>query len=497
MKFGPPEKRADDFIVGGGLRNVVQKVHVEDAFEEEEELDDDEIKEGLDVEIIEEGMSTTSESSKGGVAIDGEMDIEIDEDDDEEVLGTWYFSVSLWRGQNLLGNNNGGTTSDPYVLVKYGEQELKSRVLENTLNPKWKSHLMFQYNNNNNEEKNKSLKKKNVVDLYIFDFEDFTSDDLLGKVSISLPEDIADASQGEPVYPILDHEWIHVQPCMTEEQDTLETFKNTVSRRVTKALRVFHDDKHLFKKIDRLGSIQISITAFKLEELPILVKEREETIYNLKNKLSAERRYNRSTLTDTALHLQAELDAARQDNKILQNELAITQKARDNISAELHAANAALTQATTNLESITEARRTLEQEVSKLRHSAQSDTQILQDLQNKFKQAQSALSQAENERDSLKLSIRKLERQASIKDKEHSFHYDKHSDYDLTISELKERIQGLTLAYYWKLRASPAAPLDDDRFRSSVNKYSLPSDPPLRLRKESGIADVVVPARDR
>ena len=50
-----------------------------------------------------------------------DVDIVVD-DGDQAAL---YFSVSLWRARRLLGNNahaDRGKTSDPYVLVKYGDQ---------------------------------------------------------------------------------------------------------------------------------------------------------------------------------------------------------------------------------------------------------------------------------------------------------------------------------------------------------------------------------------
>ena len=85
------------------------------------------------------------------------MDIEIDHDGEEGDFGddgddddtsALYFSVSLWRAKQLLGNNTdvkGKKTSDPYILVKYGDQELKTRVISENLNPVWRSHVMFAF----------------------------------------------------------------------------------------------------------------------------------------------------------------------------------------------------------------------------------------------------------------------------------------------------------------------------------------------------------------
>ena len=118
-----------------------------------------------------------------------DVDIVVD-DGDQAAL---YFSVSLWRARRLLGNNNNtqGKTSDPYVLVKYGDQEIKTRVVKESLDPVWKHHVMLEYD--------PSLRE---VELYVFDYENFSSDDLLGRITLSLPDPLP----SEPAFCVLDRE---------------------------------------------------------------------------------------------------------------------------------------------------------------------------------------------------------------------------------------------------------------------------------------------------
>ena len=145
------------------------------------------------------------------------------------------FSIIVAR-EEALGNNSNtqGKTSDPYVLVKYGDQEIKTRVVKESLDPVWKSHVMLEYDPSIGE-----------VELYVFDYENFSSDDLLGRITLSLPDPLP----SEPAFCVLDREWLRVRPCSTTEQDKLKTFSN-VRRSLTKAIRVFHDTEWLHKQDD-------------------------------------------------------------------------------------------------------------------------------------------------------------------------------------------------------------------------------------------------------
>jgi hypothetical protein len=53
-----------------------------------------------------------------------------------EIEATGVLVVHLLRGSQLLARDAGGT-SDPYVKISLGEQNVKSSVVPNTLNPVW------------------------------------------------------------------------------------------------------------------------------------------------------------------------------------------------------------------------------------------------------------------------------------------------------------------------------------------------------------------------
>ena len=118
------------------------------------------------------------------------------------------------------------------------------------------------------------------IELFVFDYENFASDDLLGKVCLMLPDPLPE----EPVFTVLDRAWLKVEPCFTSEQDKLVS-QNNLRRQLTKTVRVFHDDSWLYKQKD-LGEVMVSVTAFRLEELPALVRDRETTIDRLRNRLT-------------------------------------------------------------------------------------------------------------------------------------------------------------------------------------------------------------------
>ncbi|KAI9100036.1 hypothetical protein K1719_024254 [Acacia pycnantha] len=49
--------------------------------------------------------------------------------------------VHVKRGLNLAIRD--ATSSDPYVLIKMGDQKLKTRVVEKNINPEWNEDLAF------------------------------------------------------------------------------------------------------------------------------------------------------------------------------------------------------------------------------------------------------------------------------------------------------------------------------------------------------------------
>ena len=166
-----------------------------------------------------------------------DADVVVD-DGDQSAL---YFSVSLWRARGLLGTNAhaSGKTSDPYILVKYGDQEVKTRVVTHSRDPVWKAHVMLEYDG------------RSDIELYVF-----SADDLLGHIAIALPDPLP----VEPAFCVLDREWLRVAPCSTTVQDNLNTFSN-VRRSLTRTLRVFRDTEWLHKQAG-LGEVCVSLNAF-------------------------------------------------------------------------------------------------------------------------------------------------------------------------------------------------------------------------------------------
>lgn len=405
------------------------------------------------------------------------MDIEIDEgaheeeyddedDGDDDDTSTLYFSVSLWRAKHLLGNNagkNGQKTSDPYILVKYGDQELKTRVISDNLNPVWRSHVMFAYTEGCHE-----------IELYVFDYENFSSDDLLGKVTLMLPDPIPE----EPVFTVLDRAWLKVEPCFTSEQDKLIAHAN-MQRRVTKAIRIFHDDAHLYKE-DSLGEVMVSVTAFRLEELPALVRDRETTIDRLRNRLTHHRRLSQSTLADTTLRLQAELGGARRESERNTKELESEKRRSARLETERSAARDKLKDAREALDASGADCRALEKASKRLKAEKDAFDDELDDARRSLAKLNRQFAVAENERDAALISQRKIDRELRDLKERRS----REGPVDaFTLEDLQERIHGLTLAYYWMKRQHPR--VCNDQMRKHINQFSLPDEPKLRLQDSS------------
>ena len=383
-----------------------------------------------------------------------DVDIVVD-DGDQAAL---YFSVSLWRARRLLGNNSNaqGKTSDPYVLVKYGDHEVKTRVVKETLDPVWKSHVMLEYD-----------PTISSVELYVFDYENFSSDDLLGRITLSIPDPLP----SEPAFCVLDREWLRVEPCSTTEQDKLKTFSN-VRRSLTKAIRVFHDTEWLHKQ-DDLGEMCVSLTAFRLDELPSLVRQSKQT-----------RRLSQSVVGEATLKLESELGAARRDSdrsaRALEVERAKTARLEEEVSMLEQRHDAAHRE----LREAADTHAELDRRELRLRgvaEGAQSETDAWRE---RVQMLEASISALENERDRERLRARKLERERD--DAVQLRGTAPVATDDLSLEDLQERIHGLTLAYYYMKRKQPPvapAPLLDH-----VNRYSLPGAPALKAIADGDVA---------
>ncbi|EEF28983.1 protein C2-DOMAIN ABA-RELATED 11 [Ricinus communis] len=96
-----------------------------------------------------------------------------------EQLG--LLKVTVVRGKRLVIRDF--KSSDPYVVVKLGNQTLKTKVINSCLNPVWNEELSF------------SLTEPiGVLSLEVFDKDRFKADDKMGHAHISL-QPIASAAR--------------------------------------------------------------------------------------------------------------------------------------------------------------------------------------------------------------------------------------------------------------------------------------------------------------
>lgn len=365
-------------------------------------------------------------------------DVDVVDDGDQSAL---YFSASLWRARGLLGNNAhaSGKTSDPYILVKYGDQEVKTKVVTHSRDPVWKAHVMLEYDG------------RSDIELYVF-----SADDLLGHVAIALPDPLP----AEPAFCVLDREWLRVAPCSTTVQDNLNTFSN-VRRSLTRTLRVFRDTEWLHKQED-LGEVCVSLNAFRLDELPSLVRRSAQS-----------RRLSQTALQDATLRLEADVGTARRDadrsERVLEVERAKTVRLEEEASrleARHDAARAELRQAADD-------QAELDRRELRLRGVAEGAQSENDAWREHVRALEADIAAVENERDRERLRARKMERERDDALRRASAP----ATGDLSLEDLQERIHGLTLAYYYMKRKRP--PVAPALLLDHVNRYSLPGAPPL------------------
>jgi len=99
----------------------------------------------------------------------------------EEVIGK--LNVRVLRGNNLIIADPLTHTSDPYVVLQYGAQKVKTIVQKKNPNPVWNEVLQLSVTN-----------PTKPVHLEVFDEDKFTADDSMGVAEINIT-DIYDAAK--------------------------------------------------------------------------------------------------------------------------------------------------------------------------------------------------------------------------------------------------------------------------------------------------------------
>merc|ERR1712041_39538 len=103
--------------------------------------------------------------------------------------------MNVLRGRNLEKQTFG--KPDPYVILSYGDQVEKSKVVKNNLNPEWSLEKIFTVTKNTPKE----------ILIEVYDKDTVTKDDFMGRVSLPI-SDIPLHSQGS---------WIPLQDCKSGE----------------------------------------------------------------------------------------------------------------------------------------------------------------------------------------------------------------------------------------------------------------------------------------
>merc|ERR1712226_1020449 len=80
--------------------------------------------------------------------------------------------VTVLHGRNLEKQKFG--KPDPYVILSYGEQMEKSKVVKGNLNPEWTLEKIFTVNKNSPKE----------ILIEVYDKDTVTKDDFMGRTSV-------------------------------------------------------------------------------------------------------------------------------------------------------------------------------------------------------------------------------------------------------------------------------------------------------------------------
>merc|ERR1712098_306578 len=112
-----------------------------------------------------------------------------------EIKEDVQMKMTVLRGRNLEKQKFG--KPDPYVILSYGDQVEKSKIVKGNLNPEWSLEKIFTVTKNTPKE----------ILIEVYDKDKVTKDDFMGRNSI-LISDIPKLSQGS---------WIPLQDCKNGE----------------------------------------------------------------------------------------------------------------------------------------------------------------------------------------------------------------------------------------------------------------------------------------
>ena len=87
--------------------------------------------------------------------------------------------VNIIRGRNLNAMD-GGKYSDPFVILQFGAEKKKTKVVKRTVNPQWDEKFQFSYTEDD--------RKNGVLVLQCFDKDVMGDDDNMGRLTVRLQD---------------------------------------------------------------------------------------------------------------------------------------------------------------------------------------------------------------------------------------------------------------------------------------------------------------------
>jgi len=92
-----------------------------------------------------------------------------------KLIGTLKVEVIEAKGLPIMDTI--GRSSDPYCRLKVGDQEYKTHRKKRDLNPRWDQQFEFYVTD-----------KRSVLEIAVWDWDRFVSDDFIGKIGIKINE---------------------------------------------------------------------------------------------------------------------------------------------------------------------------------------------------------------------------------------------------------------------------------------------------------------------
>ncbi|KAA6397503.1 MAG: hypothetical protein EZS28_006971 [Streblomastix strix] len=139
-------------------------------------LYDDQIEPIQNIQDENQPLQLTQLQSENENQVDQEQEQEQEQEIQQEIdLKKGKVKVTVIGVKDVIGVDSNGK-SDPFIVVKNGQSEYKTKKVKNTLNAEYNETFEFDYDSNTNEDRS--------IHFELWDYDTFSDNDQIGKLDV-------------------------------------------------------------------------------------------------------------------------------------------------------------------------------------------------------------------------------------------------------------------------------------------------------------------------